>query len=287
MPELPEVEVVKQSLAKTIVNLTIKNIIFNTNKLRYIIDKKKLKKTINSKILSVKRRSKYLLINLNKNITIITHLGMTGKFLIYKKNIKIKTSFYYEINDNEDKHNHVVFELNKKVKLIYNDVRKFGFIELKPTNKIINTSYIRKLGPEPLSRSFNTIYFKNYIKKKKKSLKNLLMDQTFVSGLGNIYVNEVLFLTNLNPKKKINKINEIEIRNIIYSIKKILKKSIKKGGSSIQNFNDTRGKSGSFQQNFYVYAREGKKCLQNNCSDFIKKIVVSNRSTFYCKSCQK
>ncbi len=287
MPELPEVEVVKQSLAKTVVNLTIKNIIFNTNKLRYFIDKKRLKKVINSKILSVKRRSKYLLINLNINTTIITHLGMTGKFLVSKNNKKKKTSFYYEIKKSDNKHNHVIFELNKKTKLIYNDVRKFGFIELKPTNKIINVSYLKKLGPEPLSENFNFTYFKKTIKNKKRSLKNLLMDQSFVSGLGNIYVNEVLFITKLNPKKNINKINDIKIKNLIYSIKDILKNSIKKGGSSIQNFNNTKGQSGSFQQNFYVYAREGKNCLQNNCNDKIKRIIISNRSTFYCKTCQK
>ena len=113
------------------------------------------------------------------------------------------------------------------------------------------------------------------------------MDQSFVSGLGNIYVNEVLFITKLNPKKNINKINDIKIKNLIYSIKDILKNSIKKGGSSIQNFNNTKGQSGSFQQNFYVYAREGKNCLQNNCNDKIKRIIISNRSTFYCKTCQK
>ena len=287
MPELPEVEVVKKSLTKTIVNLTIKNIIFNTNKLRYIIDKKKLKKIINKKVLSVKRRSKYLLINFDKNITIIVHLGMTGKFLVSKNNHKRKTSFYYEIEGNERKHNHIIFEFNKKTKLIYNDVRKFGFIEAKSTNKIINTLYLKKLGPEPLSNKFNLIYFRKYIRKRKKILKSLLMDQTFVSGLGNIYVNEVLYMTNLHPKKDINKINDAEIRNLINSIKKILKKSIREGGSSIKNFNDTRGKSGSYQQNFYVYAREGKKCHQNNCSDIIRRIVISNRSTFYCKSCQK
>jgi len=287
MPELPEVEVVKRSLEKKIINLTIKKVTINTNKLRYSLSKKDFNKIINTKILSIKRRSKYLLINLQKNYTIVCHLGMTGKFFIIDRNKKFKTSFYYRLSSKDDKHNHIIFKLSKKVILIYNDVRKFGFIKIIKTSSIISNKHISLLGPEPLSKKFNAVYFKRYIINKKKKLKDLMMDQKFVSGLGNIYANEILFLSKLNPKKNINKIENHHIKKILFFTKKILLQSIKKGGSSIKNFNSSDGKSGKFQQMFNVYAREGGKCAQTNCKQLISRITISNRSTFICKRCQK
>jgi len=287
MPELPEVEVVKRSLKSVINNLKIKKVTVNTNKLRYHVDKKQLLKTINKKILSVNRRSKYLLINLEKNITILCHLGMTGKFFIVSKNKTKKTCFYYKLTEKDDKHNHIIFYLNKNIKLIYNDVRKFGFIKIVQSNNINKINHLKDLGPEPLSNTFNADYFAKYIVNKKRPIKNVLMDQKFVAGLGNIYVNEILFFCKLYPLLKINKINKTGIKRIVSFTKKILKKSIKEGGSSIKDFKDTRGTTGVFQQYFKVYGREGKNCLKAHCSGIIEKIIISNRSTFYCKSCQK
>ena len=128
MPELPEVEVVKKSLKNKLINLTIKRVNITNNKLRYIIDSKQFNKIKKQKIISIQRRSKYLLINLNKGFTILAHLGMTGKFFIIDDSKKHKTSFYYSLKKNDAKHDHVTFFFNKKIKLIYNDVRKFGFI---------------------------------------------------------------------------------------------------------------------------------------------------------------
>ena len=288
MPELPEVEVVKKSLKDNICNLSFSKVIINTNKLRYTINKN-LQDTIkNKKILSVERRSKYILINLDKNLTLLAHLGMTGKFfLVNKKKQKQKTSFYYEITKKDEKHNHIIFILNDKTQLIYNDVRKFGFIKIISTDEIKSNNHIKDLGPEPLSNKFNFKYFKKYIYNKNKNLKNILMDQKFIAGLGNIYVNEILFMSRLNPKKSIKNINKLEIKKIIISTKKILKKSILEGGSSIKNFSNSDGEIGRFQQLFKVYGREGEKCIKNNCAGVVKKINISNRSTFYCKSCQK
>jgi len=288
MPELPEVEVVKRSLKNNIVNLTIKKVSILTNKLRYLVDKKSFNKIINKKIISVKRRSKYLLIFLNNGFTILIHLGMTGKFFIVrKKKIKQKTSFYYEIKKNDMKHNHIIFTLNKNLELIYNDVRKFGFLKIIFNDDLGENSHLSKLGPEPLSKKFNLKYFKDYIFNKKKCVKDLLMDQKFVSGLGNIYVNEVLFLSKISPMLASNNINTIKMKKIIKFIKKILIKSINEGGSSIKDFNSSDGSEGKFQQMFNVYAREGQKCLKLDCKGIIKKIFTSNRSTFYCSRCQK
>ena len=287
MPELPEVEVVKKSLRKTIYELIIKNIEIPNKFLRYKINEKLLKKMIKSKVLSVSRRSKYIFINLNNGYTIMIHLGMTGKIILVKDNYKLATSFYYRMTDNIQKHNHLIFKFNNNIKLVYNDVRKFGFIKVLETKKIYSNSHLNKLGPEPLSKKFNFSYFKKKIKKRKIFLKDLLMDQKFLAGLGNIYVNEAIFMTRINPKIRPNQISNKKIKTLIFNIKKVLKKAINEGGSSIKDFNNIKGKKGNFQQFFNVYGRQGKTCTRSNCTGTVQRIRISNRSTFFCNICQK
>jgi formamidopyrimidine-DNA glycosylase len=288
MPELPEVEVVKKSLEDRLKNLKIKRVLINNNKLRYKINNREFHKIKEKKIISVKRRSKYILINLNKGFTILAHLGMTGKFFIIDiNNKKQKTSFYYSIKKNESKHDHLTLYFNKGFKLIYNDVRKFGFLKLIRSKNIFKSNHLKSLGPEPLTKRFNLNYVIKYFFNKKKTIKNLLMDQKFVSGLGNIYCNEILFLCKLNPCKFVKNIKKHEQANIVRFTKEILKKSIAQGGSSIKDFANTEGNSGNFQQKFNVYNREKNTCYRKNCSGIIKKIYISNRSSFFCSRCQK
>ena len=289
MPELPEVEVVKRSLINKTQNLIVKAVKINDGRLRYKIDRKKIKKIIGLKFKKISRRSKYLLFFFNKDIVMLVHLGMTGKFFFVNNNRrKYKTSFYYDINEEKDKkHDHIIFDLSNNQKLIYNDIRKFGFIKfIKPAN-LNHNLHLKYLGPEPLSAKFNIEYFKNYIKGKERTIKNILMDQKFISGLGNIYVNEILFSSGVRPTKKIKKLTDVEIHKIIKFSKKIISKAIVLGGSSIKDFSSSSGKKGSFQQHFSVYSKKGKKCIKKNCNGIIKKIVISNRSTFYCNKCQK
>ena len=214
MPELPEVEVVKKSLERFIINSTIKKVKINNYSLRYNVVKRDLNQLIGLKLKRIKRRSKYLLFFFDiKDLVMIVHLGMTGKFFVEKGRLKKKTSFYYRIDDEKDiKHNHVIFYFNNKIKLIYNDVRKFGFIKIDFTKKVKNNKHIKLLGPEPLSKEFNFKYFKFFLKGKKRIIKDLLMDQKFVSGLGNIYVNEILFYSNIDPHRNIQKLRDKEIR---------------------------------------------------------------------------
>ena len=147
--------------------------------------------------------------------------------------------------------------------------------------------HLKYLGPEPLSAKFNIRYFKNYILGKQRYIKNILMDQKFISGLGNIYVNETLFSSGIRPVKKINELTNVEIKKIIKYSKKIISKAIILGGSSIKNFSSSSGKKGSFQQHFSVYGKKGENCPKVKCSGRIKKIVVSNRASFFCNKCQK
>ena len=191
-------------------------------------------------------------------------------------------------SDSQDrKHDRVIFFLSKRQKLIYNDIRKFGFIKIYEPNMISKSKHLQYLGPEPLQNKWNTLYLKKYIIGRKRSIKNILMDQKCVSGLGNIYANEILFLSGIKPNRKVTKLKNSELEKIIKSSKRILKNSIRLGGSTIKDFSSENGKKGVFQQHFKVYGRENQKCSNADCNLKIIRTVISNRATFFCKKCQK
>ena len=289
MPELPEVEVVKRSLTRKVQNLIIQKVNIKDSKLRYHLDKNKFRKIRGLRIKKIERKSKFLLFFLNKNFIMMVHLGMTGKFFfVDRKNTKLKTSFYYNIDyKKEQKYDRVEFILNKNQKLIYNDVRKFGFIKLLSNKEYKDNFHLIHLGPEPLKNTFNYTYFKNYIKGRSRVIKDILMDQKFVSGLGNIYANEILFLSKVKPSRKVKNLKEFELKKIINFTKEVLKNAIELGGSSIKDFSSSNGKKGSFQQHFNVYGKKGATCSNTTCKSIIVKSSISNRSTFFCDNCQK
>ena len=171
-------------------------------------------------------------------------------------------------------------------KVIYNDPRRFGFFEI-----VNNLEKLKKrfshLGPEPFQSKFNLEYVSSYLKGKKKNIKSFLLDQKFVSGIGNIYACEILFKSKIKPDKSARLINKKECKKLIVNSKKILLNAIKLGGSSIKDFRNTLGNMGSFQNNFKVYERENFVCKRFKCKGIIKKKIISNRSTFFCNSCQK
>ena len=224
MPELPEVEVVKRSLDKKVQNLIIKKVKINDDKLRYRIDKNEIRKIVGLKFVKIIRRSKFLIFFLSKNIVMLIHLGMTGKLIfVNKKNIKYKTSFYYNINEEKDqKHDRVIFFLNNNQKLIYNDVRKFGFIKFFNNKNFNDNLHLNNLGPEPLGRKFGYDYFKRHISGKNRVIKDIMMDQKFVSGIGNIYANEILFLSKIKPTRKVKTLKYFEIKKIVKFTKIVL-----------------------------------------------------------------
>ena len=286
MPELPEIEIVKRSLFKKINKAKIIDVTISNANLRYKVPHTFSEQLIGEKILKITRRSKYLIFHFKTKILLI-HLGMSGKLLLMRVSDKaiFKTSFYYDLNIIQ-KHNHIYFKLNNALTLIYNDVRRFGFFKLYNTTQMKKIIFLKKLGLEPFSKKFNTKYFKRLTLNKKKNVKNLLMDQTFISGLGNIYVNEVLFMSKIHPLRTCDGLNKTEMKKLVLNIKKILKFSISKGGSSIKDFQNTTGKSGSFQQFFHVYEQENKNCSRISCKGKIKKILISSRSSFFCNICQ-
>jgi len=198
---------------------------------------------------------------------------------------KYTNTSFYNSQFLPKKHNHVelVFE---SFKIIYNDPRRFGFFQLIKNNSDLIKRF-NHLGPEPFDKNFNLDYVYNFFKDKKKDIKNFLLDQKFVSGIGNIYASEILFLSKINPFKKAKLLSKKECQKIIINSRKILLKAISKGGSSVRDFKDTSGLKGGFQNEFKVYQQEGAECKNLGCSDLIRKKIISNRSTFFCDSCQK
>ena len=287
MPELPEVEIVKQSLSKKIEQKRIKKVIIKNRNLRFKIPLKFEKLLEQKKIKKVTRFSKYLILNFNDNSFCLIHLGMSGTIHLINKHIinKFTNTSFYNSPELPKKHNHVEIQFND-MSVIYNDPRRFGFLRFIDNPKELKKRF-NHLGPEPFFLSFNLKYLLNFFINKKKDIKSFLLDQKFVSGIGNIYASEILFLCKINPKTYAMKLSKNDCKKIIYYSKSVLKKAIEKGGSSIRDFKNTEGKNGSFQKEFKVYQRENQGCSRKNCHGKIKKIFISNRSTFFCNICQK
>ena len=287
MPELPEVEIVKQSLSQNIQQKKIKKVIIKNRNLRFKIPLKFEQLLKNKIIIKVSRFSKYLILNFSGGSFCLVHLGMSGTIHLIKKNnlnYFTNTSFYNSSNLPK-KHNHVEIQF-KNLKIIYNDPRRFGFFKYIKNEQELKKKF-ENLGPEPFFNKFNIEYLMNYFKNKKKDIKSFLLDQKFVSGIGNIYASEILFLCKINPKKRALKLTKKEVKKIILYSRTVLNKAIKKGGSSIRDFKNISGENGSFQKEFKVYQRESCNCPRNKCKGKIKKIVMAKRSTFYCNICQK
>ncbi len=287
MPELPEVEIVKQSLDKKIKQKKIKKVIIKNRNLRFKIPLKFEELLKNKIIKKVSRFSKYLILNFSDKSYCLIHLGMSGTIHLLEKNSlnKITNTSFYNSPNLPKKHNHVEIQI-KNLKIIYNDPRRFGFFKFINNYKELLKKF-NHLGPEPFSKLFNLQYLLNYFFNKKKDIKSFLLDQKFVSGIGNIYASEILFFCKINPTKKAMKLSKEECKKIILFSRRILKKAIKKGGSSIRDFKNISGSSGNFQKEFAVYLRENLNCLRNKCTGKIKKKFICNRSTFFCNTCQK
>ena len=287
MPELPEVEIVKRSLKNKVNYKKIKKIIITNRDLRFKIQKNFENLLEGRSITNVSRFSKYIILTLDNLNHCLIHLGMSGTLHLinYKKKEKITNLSFYNSKILPKKHNHVKIKFSNFA-IIYNDPRRFGFFKLLKNKKELK-EYFQRSGPEAISSKFNFKYVKYKLINKKKNIKNFLLDQNFVSGIGNIYANEILFYSKINPFKIAKKLSSKEIKKLIKYSKLVLNLAIKFGGSSIRDFKNAKGISGSFQNKFKVYDRENKYCLKKNCKGKIIKMFISNRSSFFCKSCQQ
>lgn len=274
MPELPEVETVKSGLKENVINKKIVKIQTSNKNLRLPFAQDLEAKLKGSKIIDVRRRARYLLIELDNSYSLIVHLGMSGKL-----------NFFNEFDNNTKKHDHFIAIFEGQKALIYNDPRRFGFVDLIETKKVDSHKMIKNLGPEPLSEDFNFEYLAKKLSNKSMNIKTTMMDNKIVVGVGNIYINESLFFSKILPTRLAKDLKKSEISLLVENIKMILAKAIKKGGSTLRDYVNLKGDVGEFQFDFKVYGRNNEKCF--DCSGFIKKIKQNGRSSFYCPNCQK
>ena len=274
MPELPEVETVCRALSKVIKNSTIKKIEFYRKDLRWQV-KDNLEVSLKNNIfIDPYRRGKYILIPTNTDKIFLIHLGMSGQIRIKKKDIVQKHDHMRMIVENNNKHFVVT----------YNDSRRFGYIDLFKKKELREHFLLSKIGVEPLGRELTTEYLKNNFKKRVINIKNALIDQKIIAGIGNIYASEILYKAKINPLRKVNSLSQNDLNSIITFTKIILKKSIDVGGTTIRDHMQPDGSLGYFKQKLQVYGKVNEKC--KTCNSYIVKEVISNRSTFICKHCQ-
>ena len=274
MPELPEVETVCRALSKVLTNSRIKKIEFYRKDLRWQV-KDNLEVSLKNNIfIDPYRRGKYILIPTNTDKIFLIHLGMSGQIRIKKKDIVQKHDHMRMIVENNNKHFVVT----------YNDSRRFGYIDLFKKKELREHFLLSKIGVEPLGRELTTEYLKNNFKKRVINIKNALIDQKIIAGIGNIYASEILYKAKINPLRKVNSLSQNDLNSIITYTKIILKKSIDVGGTTIRDHMQPDGSLGYFKQKLQVYGKVNEKC--KTCNSFIVKEVISNRSTFICKHCQ-
>ena len=270
MPELPEVETTIRGL-KPIIGSIIINIKINTPKLRFIIPKK-LSLLTKVKIIGINRRGKFIFFLLSNDHTIILHLGMSGRLRLF------------DINKFEQKkHDHFVLRTNQDHLLVLNDARRFGFIDYGKTKSMLKKKYILRLGQEALDKNLNGQYLQSRISNTMVPIKQILLDQQIIAGIGNIYACEILFNARISPLVPGKELSLNECKRIIISTKIILNKAIKYGGSTLKDYVSVDGTLGNFQSNFQVYNQEGKKIFGKT----VKKIVQYGRSTYYSPDLQK
>lgn len=273
MPELPEVETVKETLKKLVINKKIMSVVvLYPNIIDTPILEEFIEQIQNQTINNIHRRGKWLLFELD-DYYLLSHLRMEGKYVIRNH------------GDSYEKHEHVIFEFDDNTELRYKDTRKFGRMHLIKKEELSSCKALMDVGLEPFDENLNYTYLLEKYKTKKLPIKTVLLDQSIIAGIGNIYADEILYLCRLNPLKKTCDITKKEANKIIYYTREVLKEAISSGGTTIRSYESSEGVHGRFQQQLLVHNREHEKC--NTCETEIIKITVGGRGTYYCPTCQK
>lgn len=273
MPELPEVESVVRALKNRILNYRIMDVeIYLDNIIDYPNKEEFTTNIKNQEIVDVTRRGKWIVIELT-HYYLLVHLRMEGKFFLKETAIK------------REKHEHIIFHLNNGKELRYRDTRKFGKMLLLPKEELENAKPFRKIGVEPFGEELTVDYLKSKFKSKIIPIKTSLLDQTIIAGIGNIYVDEILFLSHVYPGKKTSSLSKKQITSIVQYTKEVLTKAVEEGGTKIRTYTSMDGEPGHYQNYLNVHTKSGSPCP--NCGTLIEKIKIGGRGTYYCKKCQK
>jgi formamidopyrimidine-DNA glycosylase len=276
MPELPEVENVCRGLIPVLKGNTLTSVQLNRENLRYPFPLLFTERLQDKVVESLERRAKYILISFHDDpYLLVVHLGMSGRF-------RVEPTVDFQVQ----KHDHVIFTTNQGKNVTYNDARRFGLMDLIHKENWLNHYFFKHLGPEPFDPDFGALHFHQRLRDKKQPIKQVILDQQVLVGVGNIYASESLWQSQIHPLKEARELSETECETLLDTIKAILKKSIEAGGSTLNDYHRPDGEAGCFQHQFKVYSREHLACLRLGCAGFIKKHVQAGRSTFFCPLCQ-
>lgn len=276
MPELPEVETVRRGLIPALEGRRFTAVTVRRSDLRQPLPSDFSERLVGRRVSRIDRRAKYLLVHLDDGQTVIGHLGMSGRMNVAPAEGYAPAT-----------HDHLLFETDQAKLIVFNDTRRFGLMDLCETDDLDDHPLLRHLGPDPLGNQFNGPSLLAAIEQRRSPIKALLLDQTVVSGLGNIYVCESLFRAGISPRRQGTNIGNVRADRLAHIIRDVLTEAIGAGGSSLRDYVQASGELGYFQHNFRVYGREGEACTTGRTGHEIRRIVQSNRSTFYCPHCQR
>ena len=277
MPELPEVESLRRILARTAVGRTIAHARIGAKSLRRRVPIDFSASIAGRRITKLSRRAKYLIVEFDGDDVLLVHLGMSGSLTHRRSD--------FRVGEFDPRHDHLEFSLDDGSRLVYNDPRRFGMVRLIARAALASTAELKGLGPEPLSREFNAAYLASKARGRQVAIKNLIMDQRIVAGIGNIYAAEILFRAGVRPTRRAGRVTKTELKKIAASVPVILRAAIGRAGTTFRSYRDSRGEPGRFAERLRVYGREGKPCY--TCSTPIRNVVVGGRASFYCPKCQR
>lgn len=282
MPELPEVETVRRGLAPVMEGVHIERADVNRPDLRWPFPPDMGARLTGARVERLRRRSKYILADLDTGESLLIHLGMSGRMLISGA----KVGAFFHDHQPPQKHDHVVFHMDGGARITFNDPRRFGAMDLLAVGEDSH-KLLAGLGPEPLGNAFDGPYLAARLKGRKTPIKSALLDQRIVAGLGNIYVCEVLHRAGIHPARHAGRIAAKRVEGLVPLIRDVLSEAIEAGGSSLRDYRQADGELGYFQHAFAVYGREGAPCVRPGCDGQVARIVQSGRSSFYCPACQR
>ncbi|MEI2805988.1 MAG: bifunctional DNA-formamidopyrimidine glycosylase/DNA-(apurinic or apyrimidinic site) lyase [Albidovulum sp.] len=283
MPELPEVETVRRGLLPAMEGRLIERAEVRRTGLRFPFPEGMAERLAGARVASLRRRSKYILVDLSTGETLLIHLGMSGRVLVSGTML----GEFHQPHPAPERHDHVVLEMEGGARVTFNDARRFGAMDLMPTASAEDHWLLRGIGPEPLGNAFDETLLTARLAGRNTPVKAALLDQRLVAGLGNIYVCEVLHRAGIDPRRKAGRIASARVATLVPIIREVLGEAIEAGGSSLRDYRQTDGELGYFQHAFRVYGREGAPCPTPGCTGTIARIVQSGRSTFFCPRCQR
>ena len=287
MPELPEVETVRKGLEPTLAGARLSRVEARRPDLRFPLPQGFVQRLTGARIERLDRRAKYLLAPLDRGDTLVMHLGMSGRFQVEAGMAAQRPGEFHYAQGGDPKHAHVVFETEAGGRVTYFDPRRFGYMDLIPTQTLAIHPWFAGLGPEPLGPDFTADHLRAAFEDRRQSAKTLLLDQRIVAGLGNIYVCEALYRARVSPLRPAGAIPPKTLARLVDTVRLVLAEAIEAGGSTLRDFAAADGALGYFQHRFQAYGREAAPCLTPRCPGVIARTVQSGRSTFYCPVCQR